>query len=154
MVNKNWIDKYKNFYSYSNIVNIIKNNPNATYILNNIKNNNNNEPNYISELINKTNLNNNLLIFDLSNINLAIIDYIYHKTGDFEKDCIKVFHNFELWTENALHHFKKIGFNLKPKKIKCFLSEEFLFILEERKTDNIFMIYELDETNNFFESIN
>jgi len=84
---------------------------------------------------------------------LAIINYIYPKTGEFKKDCIKIFHNFELWTEKALHYFNKIGFNLKPKKIKCFFSEQFLFILEERKAENIFMIYELDETNNFFESV-
>ena len=154
LVNKNWIDKYKNFYSYSELVNIIKNNPNAINILNNIKNSNNNEPNYISDLINKTNRNNNPLIFDLSHINLTIIDYIYPKTGEIKKDCIKIFHNFELWTEKALHYFNKIGFNLKPKKIKCFFSEQFLFILEERKTDNIFMIYEYDEiNNNFFESV-
>ena len=94
IVNKIWIDKYKNFYSYSDIVNIIKNNPNVTNILNNIKNSNNNESNYVSELINKINRNNNPLIFDLSNINLAIINYIYPKTGEFKKDCIKIFHNF------------------------------------------------------------
>ena len=93
IVNKNWIDKYKKFYYYSDIVNIIKNNPLATNILNNIKNSNNNEPNYFSELINKMNRNNNPLIFDLSNINLAIIDYIYPKTGEIKKDCIKIFHN-------------------------------------------------------------
>jgi len=61
IVNKIWIDKYKNFYSYSGIVNIIKNNPNVTNILNNIKNSNNNESNYVSELINKINRNNNPL---------------------------------------------------------------------------------------------
>ena len=153
IVNKNWIDKYKKFYYYSDIVNIIKNNPLETNILNNIKNSNNNEPNYFSELINKMNRNNNPLIFDLSNINPGIIDYIYPKTGEIKKDCIKIFHNFELWTENALYYFNKIGFHLNAKKIKCFFREQFLFILEERKTDNIFMIYELDETNNFFESL-
>ena len=93
------------------------------------------------------NKDNNPLIFDLSNINLAIIDYIYPKTGEIKKDCIKIFHNFELWTEKALHYFNKIGFNLKAKKIKCFFSEQFLFILEKRKTDNIFMIYELDDVS-------
>ena len=118
LVNKNWIEKYKNFYSYSYIVNIMQKYPDAKNIANNnIKNSsNNNEPNYISELIYKTNLNNNSLIFDLSNINLAVIDYIYPKTGESKKDCIKIFHNFELWTEKALHYFYKIGFKLTPKK--------------------------------------
>jgi len=157
LVNKNWIDKYKNFYSYSDIVDNMQKNPKAKDILYNIINSNNYLLNKdsLSELIDKIkNLNNNLLIFDLSNINLAAIDYIYPKIGKPDKDCIIIFHNFELWTEIALHYFKKIGFKSNLRKMKCFFSEKFLFILEERKADNIFIVYEYDEIYKyFFESI-
>ena len=144
LINKNFIDIYKNYYSYSNIEDILENNNN----INNIVNKYNKDINYIfsnDNLFNSllecfpkklkdkiNNLDNKNLIYNLSHISLYSINYDYCKEAIRENnEYLKIYKDFELWTKETLILFQKILFiNINNKKeVNCFLGENNLLLL-------------------------
>ena len=141
LMNKNWIDKFKEAYKYSEIKNY-----------KNIHNQNFSKIKDRIDVINKTN---DDLIYDLSNINLKYIDYDYCETVNSQKDFdLKIYKNFELWSIETYKSFLDIGFKLddRRKNVKCYFDKTYIFIVNNNDS-NFLNIYQLIEAENYFNPI-
>ena len=145
LINKNWIDKFKQIFCYDKFEKIMNDNlPNIKedIILSNIKPEINKIENKYYE---KT-------IYDLSNISLFIVNYNYcEKAKIINHDYIKVYEDFELWTEKTYNCFKDIGFiiNNEPKKIEFYFEKKHIFIHTKNNFAEYLNIYELNDNLNY-----
>ena len=152
MINKNWVDKFKHYFCYNKLKSIININNLENYIdENNIYNTSLN--NFTPELLEQIkNLDYRDIIYDLSNTNLGLVNYDYYEKGkEINSDYIKVYNNFEIWSKETYDSFLDIGFNIniKPKQIKCYISEKHLFILTKNAFAEYLNIYQLNENSSF-----
>ena len=150
LINKNWIDKFKQFYYYNKLEEILNNNNSTRYIYDEnifVSLTNNVPPQFYNQL---KNLNNRELIYNLSNINLNEVNYNYCEIAKKNnKDYIKVYKDFELWTKEAYNSFSNLGFteHVKPKIIKCYFENRHIFIYTKNNSSQFLNIYYL--TDNF-----
>ena len=147
LINKIWINNFKEKYCYSEFEAILK----SIHNFNAINENNfdmflkNISPEFISKL---EKLNIDEMIYDLSNIFLSSNNYDYcDKAKIIYKDYIKIYKNFELWTQKTLDFFKNIGFtiNFEPKKVKCYFDEKHIFLLTKNNSITYLNIYQLND---------
>ena len=148
LINQNWIYKFKDKFCYYEFESIIKSNGDSNII--NEKDIDSFSKNIIfSDYLNKLKkLEIDDIIYELSNINLFSLNYDYCNKDEIKyNDYIKIYKNFELWTKETLSIFKDIGFclNFEPKLVKCFLDENFIFILTRNKLNTFLNIYQLNE---------
>ena len=148
LINKNWIDKFKEYYYYKEVVeNIDRNNQ-----FNNINEDNIDDflNSFPQELLNKIDKNNKELIYNLSNISLFFVNYNFCEIAKKEnQDYIKIYKDFEIWTESTINLFRDIGLNLynKPKIVKCYFGENHIFLFTKNDKNEFLNIYHLSELN-------
>ena len=153
LINKNWIDIFKEKYYYTEFENEIKNNPQYNYI--NEKYNTKLIDQFQNDLkIQMENLDIENLIYDLSYISLFDLNYDYCQLARKKNnDYIKIYKNFDLWRKETLDLFLDIGFYLDNKKtiVKCYLDEGHVFLLTKNNSISFLNIYKLNDVENIFE---
>ena len=165
LINRSWMDKFKNSYNYINFTGIIKNilsdkifaDHIKTYGYNAILNSDNN----INNIIDNISLNNfekNLdnsdekkIIDELRNMNLFLVDFNYYDNEIKKRNYIKIYENFELITIEK-NNFINILFPLveeKYNKYKFLRNKENLyFFFDEKKSEKVLNVCNLNKNNN------
>ena len=155
LINKKWIDIYKNYYFYSDIEYEIKNNKklksfllehnNYESIISDEKSLNNLIQSFDQQLISKiNNLDKNDLYDNISNISLFSLNYDYCSSAkSIHNEYLKIYNNFEIWTEETYKFFLKLGFpnNYIHSKFSCFLGEKHLIFIENDSKNNLIHVY-------------
>ena len=87
-------------------------------------------------------------------MNLVNYDYC-EEAKKKNKDFVKVYKDFELWTEETYKCFLDIGFkiNIKPKKVECFFEQKHIFIFTKNFSDEYLNIYQLNDNFNYEEKM-
>ena len=145
IINKNWIHKFKDAYKYSELKKESKNNYINKSDISNLE--------LIKNKIEVYNKKNDILIYNLSNINLNFINYDYCETSNSKKDFdLKYYKDFELWRRETYNSFLNIGFKIEnePKLVKCYFDKNYIFILYNNNLNDCLNIYQLSEENNNF----
>ena len=165
LINKSWMDKFKNFYNYINFNGIIKSILSDEKIESCVKNygyngvlNNDNNIKKITDAISFNNYANNLdnldeknIIDELRNINLFLIDFNYYEEEIKKRNYIKIYENFELITIEK-NNFIDILFPLIEMKFKKYQflrnEENFYFFIDNNKSEKVLNACNLNVNNN------
>ena len=151
LINKNFIDIYKNNYCYSELANILEKKVDINEFIKKHHNYDNllkTIPDKLIEKINYTNKKN--IIYNISHISLFSINYDYFKEAlTINQEYLKIYKDFELWSNETYEMFLKIGFskNNYLKQVKCYLGKKHLLIILKNNQYNQINICKL--VNNY-----
>ena len=130
LINKNFIDIYKKYYCYSELANILEQNNDKNTFDDKFKHILSVFPDKLIEKINKKNKKN--LLYNISHISLYSINYDYCKEAlSINQEYLKIYKDFELWSEETYNLFLSIGFskNNYVKKVRCYLGKKHLLLI-------------------------